>query len=141
MAVGRANTEREPFGACISRIERAFESAGVKARPGIVTSRDETAARLTRLLTVKDMPVGFRKWQLPVYHKGPTHLFVTVAEAGAKVAPHNHEGDSTRFVVSGSIIVAGKELTAGDWMFIPARTNYSFEVGGLGAVMAAGYEC
>src|SRR5205809_534487 len=84
MAVGRANTEREPFGACISRIERAFESAGVKARPGIVTSWGETAARLTRLLTVKDMPVGFRKWQLPVYHKGPTHLFVTVAEAGAK---------------------------------------------------------
>ena len=32
-------------------------------------------------------------------------------------------------IISGSIKFSGKELSEGDWMYIPAGANYMFEVG------------
>ncbi|SRR5712691_2157779 len=141
MAERETRQAREPFSACVNRIEKALATTGIRLEGRIVTSRDEAASQLTGALAIPNMADGFQKWQLPIYHKGPTHLFVTVAEPGATVASHNHEGASTRFIINGSIAFAGKQLTAGDWMFIPANADYSFDVGQFGAVIAGQYEC
>ena len=135
------NPNQLTFEQGIERIKRGVEKYGLKAGH-VVTSRDEVADRLRRSLRVDNVPEGFRKWQLPVYLKQPSQLFITVAEPGATAPPHSHdEGDGVRFIVSGSIRYEGKELTAGDWMFIPAKARYSFTVGALGAVMCYCYCC
>ena len=108
----------------------------------MITSRDEAARYAQKLLTVSEVPGGFRKWQLPVYLDRPSQLFITVAEPRADVPEHSHdEGDGIRFIAQGSIIYNGTELTAGDWMFIPAGSRYSFKVGELGALMCYCYCC
>jgi hypothetical protein len=125
----------------IERIQSAIRSAGVTIE-GIVTSRDDSVLELRKSLVVDNVPDGFRKWQLPVYLKDPSQLFVTWAEPGAKAAPHSHdEGDGIRFIAGGSIIYEGRELSAGDWMFIPAGAQYDFEVGANGALMCYCYCC
>jgi hypothetical protein len=141
MAEQRFDPNRLTFEQGIERIQEAVGRSGLNVE-GIVTSRDDAAVELQRLLAVDNVPDGFRKWQLPVYLKEPSQLFVTVAEPGAKATPHSHdEGDGIRFIVGGSILYEGRELTAGDWMFVPAGARYDFEVGPLGAVMCYCYCC
>jgi hypothetical protein len=125
----------------LQRIKEAVEKVGLK-RGTVVTSRDLAAEKLRELLVVNNVPPGFQKWQLPVYLNKPSQLFITVAQPGVEAPSHSHdEGDGVRFIVSGSIIHDGRELTAGDWMFIPARAQYSFRVGRFGAVMCYCYCC
>ena len=70
---------------------------------------------------MSNVPGGFTKWQLPVLLTRPSQMFVTVAEPGLKVGEHSHdEGDGIRFIAGGSITFEDKELSGGDWMFIPA---------------------
>jgi hypothetical protein len=123
------------------RVERAVRALKVDLKSKIVTSRDPAAEKLKQALPIRNVPDGFEKWQLPfVFDKGL--FFVTHAKAGVKAAEHFHdEGDGIRFIVSGSIHFNKYELTAGDWMFIPARVPYSFEVGKAGAVMCYCYCC
>lgn len=55
---------------------------------------------------------------------------------------HSHdEGDGFRFIVSGSILFDGRELHAGDWMFIPKGKTYSFKVGRSGVGICYCYAC
>jgi hypothetical protein len=125
----------------IQRLHQAIEKYGLK-RGKIVTSRDPVVEKLRNVLRVENVPKGFRKWQLPVYLEKPSQLYFTIAEPGAVAPAHSHdEGDGIRFMVSGSIQYEGKELTGGDWMFIPAGTKYSFKVGPLGAAMCYCYCC
>jgi hypothetical protein len=107
----------------------------------IITSKDPIADKLKKALPIRNVPEGFEKWQLPfVFDKGL--FFVTYAKAGTKAPEHSHdEGDGIRFIVSGSIKYKERELTAGDWMFIPAGVPYSFSVGDLGAIMCYCYCC
>jgi len=108
----------------------------------IVTSRDSEVAPLTEKLRVPGLPAGFIKWQLPVYLNGPSQLFISVAAPHSEAGEHSHDaGDGIRFIVSGSINYAGKELTAGDWMYIPQGKRYGFRTGPLGAVMCYCYCC
>ena len=126
----------------LERIQRASEKTGIKLERRILTSREPDVARLTKVLGVDNIPDGFHKWQLPVSLNAPSQLFISTAAPYAKVAPHSHrEGDGIRFMVSGSITYKGQELTAGDWMFIPAGEEYSLEVGALGATMCYCYCC
>ncbi len=126
----------------LERIQRAVKQTGLNVDGRIVTSRDADVARLTRVLGVTNVPEGFRKWQLPVYMSKPSQLYITVAEPGARVGEHSHdEGEGMRFIVSGSVIYKDTELTAGDWMFMPAGAKYSIQIGRLGAVMCYCYCC
>jgi hypothetical protein len=133
---------RTTFDEGIARIREALEKAGLDTTGRILTSRDDDVARVCEALAVDNVPDGFRKWQLPVFLNCPSQLYITVADAGARAETHSHdEGDGVRFIVSGSINYQGKELSSGDWMFVPAGKEYSFEVGRLGAVMCYCYCC
>lgn len=133
---------RLPFVECTERVEQAVQSIGLDTKSQIITSRDPQVLRLREILETSNVPGGFQKWQLPVYMSKPSHLFATRAAPGASVGSHSHdEGDGVRFIASGSIIYNGQELTAGDWMFIPAGIPYSFEAGPHGAMMFYCYEC
>jgi len=126
----------------VERLRSAAAKLGLDDRRGILTSRDPVAAEARKMLMVSNIPGGFTKWQLPVMLDRPSQLFITVAEPGATVTEHSHdEGDGIRFIAGGSIIHDGVELTAGDWMFIPAGVKYGFQVGDLGALMCYCYSC
>lgn len=92
----------------------------------IVTSRDRgwSGARIER----KGMPQGWNTWQLPVYMKnGTSFFFIQECETGAELPRHGHNVDQLRVVMSGRVTINGKELGAGDWMFIPAGAKYSMK--------------
>lgn len=126
----------------LERIDEAQRKTGLQIGKEIITSRDEQVARAQEMLETKNVPQGFKKWQLPVYMACETQMFVTVAPPNAKVPPHSHdEGPGVRFIASGSIKFKDKELTAGDWMYIPAGMKYEFEVGRYGATMCYCYCC
>ena len=141
MADTTFNPNRLTFEEGVERIRKAVEEAGL-SNDAIVTSRDDAALKATDLLTVENVPAGFRKWQLPVFLNCASQLYISVGEPGVKVPRHAHEeGDGIRFIAGGSIIYEDKELSAGDWMFIPAGQPYSFEVGRVGAIMCYCYCC
>src|SRR3954468_1733165 len=125
----------------IKRIHEAGKRAGLRGKRRVLTSRDERAQKAQELLEVTNLPgSGFRKWQLPVYLPEPSQLFVTIADPDLEVPEHSHdEGDGIRFIAGGSIIYGDHELTAGDWMFIPAGETYSFKVGPARAILCYCY--
>jgi mannose-6-phosphate isomerase-like protein (cupin superfamily) len=136
------NPNRLTFEDGLKRIQEVTEKTGVKLERRIVTSKDKAAMQLMEALKVDNIPDGFTKWQLPVHLEAPSQLFMTSAAPNSKAPMHSHrDGDGIRFIVSGSIIYNGQELTAGDWMFIPAGHRYSFEVGRFGAMMCYCYCC
>jgi hypothetical protein len=142
MAKVEFDPNRSALSDCMALIEKAVEEAGFQTQGRVVTSRDDGMTELRKRLATTNVPGGFRKWQLPFILNGPATLFITVAEADARVPPHAHqEGDGIRFIAGGSINYEGTELSQGDWMFIPAGVEYSFEVGPNGAIMCYCYCC
>ncbi|MER5471090.1 cupin domain-containing protein [Streptomyces sp. NPDC002935] len=142
MTTTEFDPNRRSFADCVEAVREAVQKVGLRTEGRIVTSRDPKMDEAVRALSIDNVPPGFQKWQLPVWLDKPSHLFITVAEPGAKTPMHSHDdGDGIRFVVSGSITYEGQELTAGDWMFIPAGVQYSFETGRFGAVMCYCYPC
>jgi hypothetical protein len=123
------------------RVQRVLKYAKVDISKRVMTSHDEDAKRLKKLLPVTTVPDGFEKWQLPfVFDRG--QFFISVGKAGHEVGEHVHsEGQGIRFILSGSIMYQGKELKAGDWMYIPQGVAYSFKVGPHGATMGYCYQC
>ena len=143
MARSEFDPNQVSFDEGLERIRRVAKKVGLEESKEVVTSRDRSAVKAQRLLEVSNVPdAGFRKWQLPVWLDRPSQLFVTVADPHLEVPEHSHdEGDGIRFIAGGSIIHEGTELSAGDWMFIPAGASYSFKVGPAGAVMCYCYCC
>jgi hypothetical protein len=136
------NPNRLTFGQGLERIQEAIEKVGFRMGGRIVTSRDEGAKGLREVLAVTNVPDGFRKYQLPVHLPGPSQMFISMAEPDIHTPEHSHDdGDGIRFIAGGSIIYEGKELTAGDWMYIPRGQRYSFDVGPNGALMCYCYCC
>ncbi|MFG2142756.1 cupin domain-containing protein [Streptomyces sp. NPDC048696] len=127
------------FDEALAHIRHAASKAELNLE-GIITSKSPGVEEATKALTV-EAPRGFRKWQLPVYLDGPAIEYLTVADPGASVGRHSHQGDGIRYIMSGSIIFNGTELTTGDWMYIPANVEYAFETGRFGAVMSSKYQC
>jgi len=142
MAEPKFDPNRLTLANCIANAQNALTMARIDIKQKIITSRDEGVLELKERLKTTNVPNGFHKWQLPVYLQDPSVMFITVGEPGAKAEPHSHdEGAGIRFIAGGSIIYGDKELTAGDWMFIPAGVSYEFQVGPLGAVMCYCYCC
>jgi hypothetical protein len=137
----RFNPNELTFDQGLERLRKVVEQSGLDTRR-IVTSRDKIVPAAERALGVTAVPGGFSKWQLPVYLNSPAQLYMSVGEPNIKVPEHSHDdGDGIRFMIAGSIIYEDKELTAGDWMFIPAGQKYSFVVGRFGATMCYCYCC
>ena len=135
------NPNQVTFEQGLERIRAIADRVGLGDR-AIITSRGEAASRAQDLLSVSEVPEGFVKWQLPVFLSEPSQLFITVALPGAVASEHAHDaGDGIRFIASGSIIYEDTELTAGDWMFVPAGVRYSFAAGKFGALMCYCYCC
>ncbi|MEO8609434.1 MAG: cupin domain-containing protein [Chloroflexota bacterium] len=138
----RFNPNKLTFDEGLELIRQPMEQLGVKTKGRIITSRDEDVRRITESLRVTNVPDGFTKWMLPIYLESASQLYITVAEPNAYTPYHAHkDGDGIRFIASGSIIYDDKELTAGDWMFVPAGSGYEFTVGKFGAVMCYCYCC
>jgi quercetin dioxygenase-like cupin family protein len=139
---GEFSPNRLSFDQGLARIAEALKKRGLELGDRVLSSRDPAIRSVQAELAVSNVPNGFVKWQLPVALQGPSQMFVTVAEPGIEAPPHSHdEGDGIRFIAGGSIIHEGRELTPGDWMFIPAGKRYSFQVGPYGAIMCYCYCC
>jgi mannose-6-phosphate isomerase-like protein (cupin superfamily) len=137
----RFDPEHLSFDEGLNRLQRIVEKSGLDTRR-VITSRDADVQSVEKRLGISAIPGGFTKWQLPVYLNNPAQLYISVGEPNAKVGEHSHDnGDGIRFIVSGSINYGDVELTAGDWMFIPAGKRYSFSVGRFGATMCYCYCC
>ncbi len=123
------------------KVALATKKAGLRVGNKIITSRDRNAIKAVNLLAVDNVPGGFKKWQLP-FVMDRSQLFISIGSPDADVPTHSHdEGDGIRFIMSGSIYYDGKELSAGDWMFIPKGAKYKMKVGPLGASMCYCYCC
>ncbi|MGN6602964.1 MAG: cupin domain-containing protein [Ginsengibacter sp.] len=123
------------------KVRQASKEAHLKIGDKIITSRDAHAITAVNLLSVDNIPGGFKKWQLPFVMER-SQLFISVGSPDSKVPEHSHdEGDGIRFIMSGSIHYNGMELTGGDWMYIPKGVKYSFRVGPLGVAMCYCYCC
>jgi len=109
------------------RVAAALERLG----EGVITSLDPSVNDILFDQYRPGMPPGIDQWQLPVKIDGPSLYFLTVVQPGAIVPTHSHKRALFRVIVSGSIILGdGRVLKAGDWMYVPAGTEYSFR-GGL----------
>jgi hypothetical protein len=136
------NPNQLTFEEGLARIKRALDKDGVVLGDRIVTSRDPDMTKLRKSLAVTNVPNGFVKYQLPVSLDRASQMFITIAQPDAEAPSHAHEaGAGIRFIAGGSIIYNGQELTAGDWMYVPARKPYSFKVGPQGALMCYCYCC
>lgn len=126
----------------IERIRSASRKADFDFSSKITTSLDAEAKSAMDELLVRNVPGGFKKFQLPFYMEKPTQFFVSVGSPDTEVPEHSHnEGDGLRYIMSGSILYNGNELKAGDWMYIPAGEKYSIRVGSQGATMFYCYQC
>jgi hypothetical protein len=136
------NPNKATFSDCLARIEKVAREVGLNTEKQIVTSRDDNCRRAQELLEIQNVPNGFKKWQLPVALRCESQMFISVGAPGIKVPPHSHdEGPGIRFIMNGSIKYKDKELTGGDWMYIPKGVKYEFEVGPLGVLMCYCYCC
>jgi hypothetical protein len=138
------NPNKCTFAQGIERIKKAIEGADGFGRRKIVTSRDPGVDKILDKLRVTNVPGGFTKYHLPVFFEGGpgAQFFISVGAPNTEVPRHSHdEGDGMRFIVAGSIVYEGKELTSGDWMFIPKGQPYSMKVGRAGVTVFYCYQC
>lgn len=98
----------------------------------IVTSRDPGWDGARAELYREGMPPGWETWQVPVYLlSGISFFFLTASAPGAVLPVHAHDVAQLRFVVSGALIYTNVErrtsgeLKSGDWMYIPAKAEYT----------------
>src|SRR5215467_5211227 len=66
------------------RVQRVLKHAKVDISKRVMTSHDEDALRLKKLLPVTTVPDGFEKWQLPfIFDRG--QFFISVGKGGQEV--------------------------------------------------------
>lgn len=110
--------------------KRRVAEALKKLGGGVITSRDRGINDILFDQFRPNMPAGVSQWQLPVKLDGPVFAFLSVMDPGAVVPSHAHKRDLFRVVVAGTLILDdGRELKAGDWMFVPANVEYSLRAG------------
>lgn len=135
------NPNQSTLAACLENI-RSIQKAGGIETGRIMTSRSKSVRSVADRLAVKNIPDGFTKEMLPLYFDGPTTLYISSGAPHAVVPSHSHdEGPGIRIMISGSIHYKDMELTAGDWMYVPAGEKYEFTVGARGATMCYCYAC
>lgn len=135
------NPNEATFAQGENRVQQAREKSNLKIGEKIITSRDKYSIAAVNLLSVSNVPGGFKKWQLP-FVMDRSQLFISIGSPDVMVPEHSHdEGDGIRFIMTGSIYYNGHELSSGDWMYIPKGVRYSIKVGPFGASMCYCYCC
>jgi quercetin dioxygenase-like cupin family protein len=108
----------------------------------IFTSRQAGDLYKNKKALVTNVPDGFSKIILPIATSKEATFYVSSGAPNTVVPRHSHdEGEGIRFIVSGSIIFEGQELSAGDWMYLPAKAPYEFKVGPQGVTIFYCYCC
>jgi quercetin dioxygenase-like cupin family protein len=83
-------------------------------------------------------PYGYRAPDIEAPEYGGRYLaYIAHIDPNVKITDHTHPIErlaDKRVVLSGTIYAEGKELTAGDFFWVPANTKYSFTTGKTGAV-------
>lgn len=124
------------------RADDACKAAGLDISKGILTSKDAGVINAVKALKVSNIPNGFEKYQLPIVFQDATQTYLSFGAAGTSVPMHSHdEGPGLRVIIFGSIVYKDVELTAGDWMYIPAGMKYALDVGSMGVGMFYCYQC
>ncbi|HEV2802058.1 MAG TPA: cupin domain-containing protein [Pyrinomonadaceae bacterium] len=125
----------------VARVREALQEAGLDTTSTIITSRDAAVQAMQERLRTRAMPAGFTQHQLPILFFGQNTMhFITYGQPHAKFPEHRHEqDDGLRLIIKGSLIFRGTELTAGDWMYVPRGSSYSFEVGAAGCTIFHAY--
>jgi len=108
----------------------------------IITSKQAGDLYKNKKANVTNVPEGFSKIILPISTSKEATFYISSGAPNAHVPRHSHEeGEGIRFIVSGSILFEGQELSEGDWMYIPAKASYEFNVGPRGVTMFYCYCC
>lgn len=132
---------RSSMASCLERIAQIRKDLRIKDDK-IFTSKDVKSLWSHKRAVVSNIPDGFNKVILPFSTDGPATFYISAAGPNVKVPRHSHdEGAGIRFIVSGSIIYKGQELSEGDWMYMPAGSKYDFAVGPRGVVIFCCYQC
>ncbi|KAF1996597.1 hypothetical protein P154DRAFT_579700 [Amniculicola lignicola CBS 123094] len=128
-------------------VEDAGDNIGLPVYETFVTSRDpkvtSATVSLPHLAQYAETGEGITHSFFPFAPRMPANpnkdgrFFAWLAHIapGTDVPGHIHELERLadyKLVINGSIISNGRELTAGDWIWAPAGTAYSFTVGGKG---------
>jgi hypothetical protein len=136
------NPNARTLAQCLAGLDEVRSKVGLADEEGIVTSKDPRVQRSIGQLKCTEVPAGFNKWILPFYSDGAATFYLSFGAPNTEVSEHSHdEGAGIRVILSGSIIYKGQELTAGDWMYLPARARYSFKVGPMGVGQFYCYQC
>jgi len=133
----------EPFSACEKELLLALEAEGLDLDRDIITSRDKFSRKFSKMLTCDDPPEGFAKFRLPFFLRCEgVNFYMSSAVPGTKVPRHSHKnGPVVRFILEGTITYRKTEYSTGDWIYLPPRKAYAFQVGPRGASFILGYCC
>jgi hypothetical protein len=132
---------RNKMSACLERINDLKKKLKIDDSK-IYTSKDFAGIWNEKSALIDNIPGGFNKVILPFMTTGEATFYISSAGPNTEVPKHSHkEGAGIRFIVSGSMIYNGQELTEGDWMYMPAGAVYEFKVGPRGVTIFYCYQC
>lgn len=100
----------------------------------ILTSRDEAAIAMMNELVADDLTPGFQGELIPILFERETVEYDVLARVGVRTPLHNHPTAGFHQILSGRVRVMGQgmprpvDLTVGDWVYVPADTDYTLEI-------------
>jgi mannose-6-phosphate isomerase-like protein (cupin superfamily) len=120
--------------AAVEQDEHRFNQATT-----VLTSRDRLATTLMNVLPAEGNAPGFQGELIPILFGAGIELDV-LARVGVTTGPHYHDTDGFHQIVNGRVRVSVNEgarppgegpeveLGPGDWVWIPARVEYTLEI-------------
>jgi len=123
--------EREIVETLSTYIKR-LEEAELNFQEGLLLARNVRIPVLVDGIenNVIKTPVG---WPLLDYKM----FYIVDVPAGVEIAPHKHEEDIFRVLLSGDLVINGHSINVGEWFVVKAGTTYSIETeGGYKAISA-----
>ena len=121
------------------RIRAAQAAQGFDQARTVLTSRDRLATTLMNALPAEGLAPGFHGQLIPIVFGAGIELDV-LARVGVTTGPHYHDTDGFHQIVNGRVRVSVNEgarppgegpeveLGPGDWVWIPARVEYTLEI-------------
>jgi len=114
--------------AAVEQDEHRFNQATT-----VLTSRDRLATMLMNVLPAEGNAPGFQGELIPIVFGAGIALNVP-ASAGTTTELHSHETDGFHQILNGTMRVSVPDqdlevdLGPGDWVWIPARVEYTLEI-------------
>ena len=126
--------DQERIRRAVEQEEHRFDQATM-----VLTSRDRLAIALMNVLPAEGLAPGFQGELIPILFGAGIELDV-LARVGVTTGPHYHDTDGFHQIVNGKVRVSvnqedrppGEDLEVdlgpGDWVWIPARVEYTLEI-------------